>query len=254
MTKKFYRLALILNIATALLSVIFAIIYYVADQNLDSGSLLTFLFYVKKFFDLLAVFTGYGTIMYAFTRYDFKCGLTSIGIFSISVVISFLYQVIGTCIYDNKFALDFILFTIYYACGTCIITQLLPALIIALCTHFATKDKTNKYTLLRIRGTVTLIIFGINLLVQLIFNVLAFLIECEFLIYADELWSIIGSILETIVIYGGIQFGMYYLTHYVYSKFTDETTLPPRKKKKTPALDDDNQAQADSLGVETENV
>lgn len=231
MKKKFFNLSLILIIATAVLSVIFAIVYYIASEYIDAGStMLTVTFYVKKAFDLIAVFTGYGTIIYAFSRYSTLDGAKITAFFALSVSISFLYQVIGTCIHEADFSLDFILFTIYYAFGDCFITQFIPALIIAFVAYKSTKGGTRRIEKLvswknptqRVMIVVTLVIFAINFLALLIFNILAFLIEAEWLIYADELGSILLSILETVLIYIVIQYGMYMLIHWIYTKYTDE--------------------------------
>ena len=235
MTKKFLNWALVANIATAILSVIFAIVFYIADQTLDDGTTLhTIAEYLKGFFDLIAVFTGYGTIMYAFYRYDFKTGLKSIGIFGISVALSFIYQVIGTCIFDNNWAGDFIVFTIYYACGSCFITQFLPALIIALCTHLVTKNGTSKNTMLRLELITSGVLLGINIIIVLCFNILTFLIENDFLIYADDLGQMFLNILDTIIKFGPIQFGVYFLAHFLYGKYTDNTTEATRTRKNKP--------------------
>ena len=230
MKKKFYNLSFILILATAILSVIFAIIYYLASEVIVAGEpMLIFLFYVKKAFDLLAVFTGYGTIIYAFSRYSTLDGARMIGYFALSVLISFLYQVIGTCIYEGNFSMQFIITTIYYSFGDCFITQFIPALIIAFVVFKSTKDGTRRIEKLvswknptqRVMMVVTLVIFVINFIALLIFDILAFLIEVEWLIYADELGSIFASIFETALIYIVIQYAMYMLTHYIYTKYTD---------------------------------
>lgn len=231
MKKKFYNLSLILIIATSILSVIFAIVYYLASEIIVAGEpMLIFLFYVKKAFDLLAVFTGYGTIIYAFSRYSALDGARMVGYFALSVLISFLYQTIGTCIYEDNFSMQFIVTTIYYSFGDCFITQFIPALIIAFVVFKSTKDGTRRIERLvswknptqRIMLIVTFVIFAINFVVLLIFDILAFLIEVEWLIYAEELGSIFLSILETAFIYIVIQYAMYMLTHYIYSKYTDK--------------------------------
>lgn len=69
---------------------------------------------------------------------------------------------------------------------------------------------------------ITLVIFVINFIALLIFDILAFLIEVEWLIYAEELGSIFTSIFETALIYIVIQYAMYMLTHYIYTKYTDQ--------------------------------
>lgn len=231
MKKKFYNLSWWLIIATTVLSVIFSILYYIASEVIDEGStFLAVFYYIKKAMDLIAVFTGYGSIMYAFSRYSTLDGLKVLGIFAISFVISFLYQVVGSCFYENDFALEFILFTIYYSFGNCFITQLIPAILIAFLSYKSTKDGTRKITRLvswknpiqRIMIIVTLVVFAINFVALLIFDILAFLIEAEWLIYANELGSIFISILEAIITYVVVQYLMYMLIHFIYNKYTDE--------------------------------
>lgn len=231
MKKKFYNLSLILIIATACLSVAFAVVYYLASEVIVAGEpMLIFLFYVKKAFDLLAVFTGYGTIIYAFSRYSFIDGLKMIAIFAISVLISFVYQVIGTCFFDSaNFSFELVITTIYYAFGDCFITQYIPALVIAVVAYKSTADGTKRVEKLiswknptqRVMLSVTLVIFAINFIVQLIFDILAFLIEVEWMIYIDELGSIFASIFETALIYIVIQYCIYMLVYYIYTKYTD---------------------------------
>ena len=249
MKKKFNKLSLILIIATSLLSVLFAIVYYLASEVIVAGeSMLIFLFYVKKAFDLLAVFTGYGTIIYAFSRYSVLDGARMTGFFAISVLISFVYQVIGTCIFESNFAIDFIITTIYYSFGDCFITQYVPALIIAFVAFKSTKDGTRrierfiswKNPTQRVMLVVTLVIFIINFVALLIFDILAFLIEVEWLIYADELGSIFLSILETAVIYIVIQYSIYMLMHYIYAKYTDTGVTIDIEKDTMKKLSEDN--------------
>ena len=230
MKKKFYKLSTALIIASALLSVVFALIYYLASEVIVPGQgMLIFLFYVKKAFDLFAVFIGYGTIIYAFSRYSHIDGLKVCGIFSISVLISFVYQVLGTCFFESNFAIDFIITTVYYSFGDCFITQYIPALIIAFVAFKSTKDGTRRVEKFvswsnptqRVMMKVTFVIFIINFACLLIFDILAFLIEAQWLIYANELGSIFLSILETAIIYIVIQYTVYMLVHHVYTKYTD---------------------------------
>ena len=233
MKKKFYNLALILIIATALLSVTIAIVYYLASEVIVAGeAMLVFLFYVKKAFDLLAVFTGYGTIIYAFSRYSYIDGLKMTAMFALSVLISFVYQVIGTCFFDSaKLSFELVITTIYYAFGDCFITQYIPALVIAVVAYKSTVDGTKRIEKLvswknptqRVMLLVTIVIFAINFVAQLIFDILAFLIEVEWMIYIDELGSIFLSILETAIIYIVVQYGIYMLMHNIYTKYTDHS-------------------------------
>ncbi len=243
-TKKFYRWALIFNILTSLLSVLFSFVAFKVSSSTSTEGLITFVYYVKRFFDLLAVFTGYGTIMYAFSRYGFDCGVKSTGIFAISVVISFIWQIIGSFIgfasdfislTEDAASSEFILLTIFYACGYCFITQFLPALFVAICTHYITKHSTDKKTLFRLRVITTIVILAANVIMLVLFNVLPFLADNGFMVTKGDYLNIILEFVEAVVIYGPIQFGMYYLTHYLYEKYTDKTqeitTSSQRKKK-----------------------
>lgn len=252
-SKKFYRWALVLNILTSLLSVLFSYVAFMVLEKVSSEGLVTFVYYVKRFFDLLAVFTGYGTIMYAFTRYDFVCGVKSVGIFSISVVISFLWQVFGSIVgfmgenilgssLESTGNIEFVLFIVFYACGYCFITQFIPALVVAVFTHYFTKHSTNTQTLFKLRMIATITILVINIFSAVFFNIIPFLKENNFLVYREEVWSIVFELIESFIIYGPIQFAMYYVTHHLYSKYTDKTnaiTTNSQKKstvKKTVAV------------------
>ena len=230
MKKRFYLSSAILLVSTALLSVFFSIVYMVADTNIKSDGLVIFFMYVKKFFDLLAVFTGYGTVMYAFTRYDLPTGLKSLGLFGASVGISFIYQIIGTYLtYDSSSVtgtgMDFTLFVIFYACGSCFITQFAPAILIAFLTHILTKNGTNRKTLKKLRLMVSGIITCINLLVLISLDIIPFLIDEYWIVEWAEIGSILLSVVEVIIIYLLIQFVMYYATHYFYERLDTETLV-----------------------------
>lgn len=222
MKKKFYIGAAILLVSTAFLSVFFSIVYMVADMLIESNSWVVFFMYVKKFFDLLAVFTGYGTVMYAFTRYDLPTGLKATGLFGISVGISFIYQIIGTYLtFDAESVagttdVSFILFVIFYACGSCFITQFAPAILIAFLTHILTKNGTSKKTLNTLRLIVSGIITGINIIVYICFDMIPYLIEEMWIVEWGDIGNIVLSIVEVIFFYFVIQFIMYYATHYLF--------------------------------------
>ncbi len=230
MKKKFYLGSAVLLISTALLSVFFSIVYMVADLHIESDGLVIFFMYVKKFFDLLAVFTGYGTVMYAFTRYDLPTGLKALSLFGVSVCISFIYQIIGTYLTYSASdvegtGIDFTLFVIFYACGSCFITQFAPALLIAFLTHIITKNGTSRKTLRDLRLIVSGIITGINLLMLICLDIIPFLIDEMWVVGWDDIGSMLISALEVIVTYFVIQFVMYYATHYIFEYFDSKTPL-----------------------------
>ena len=229
MKKNFFKFSLTLNIAFAIVAVIFTLIFYVSATRIDEGEVfLDFLYYVKTFFDLLAVFVGYTTIIYAFSQFDFKNGLISIGTFSISFLISFVFQVFGACI-DNPetFTADFLVYVIYYSFGQSFITQMIPALLIAFITCLLTKNGTQKFKRLfswtnSIQKTmiiVTVIVFALNLISLTGFTVLPGLIS-ELGDYgsitADHLEAIIVSYVEIVIFYLVMQYLVYFFAYKIY--------------------------------------
>ena len=233
MKKNFFKLSLTLNIIFAVLSAIFMFIYASLDKQYDGEAFFTFLGYVKTFFDLLAVFIGYATIIYAFAKFDFKNGLISIGTFSVSVFISFITMIVGSCIsYSGEFTLDFFFSIAFYSAGSCFITQLIPALIIALITYKVTSKATKveltsfiawKNPLQRAMLIITLCLFGFNIIYLTAFNVFPFLIENSFEFYADEIGGVILDItlsyISKIVFYLVMQYLVYYFMYKIYDAY-----------------------------------
>lgn len=225
--KKFLKFAAILVVATALLSIIFSILYAVADLNLDEGTTVWSLaYYFKRFFDIFAIFAGYGIIIFAFSRYDAETGKLSIAVFSLSIILSFLYQLIGTFIYEGSFNVDFLVYSLYYSCGYVIITQLLPAIFAAYITHRLTKKGTRgmdkllnfKNPIQKAMLIITLVVFALNLLFTLLFTILPDLIAYEFIIPASFFWDIVLTIVDIIVVYLIIQYLIYFVIYKVCEK------------------------------------
>ena len=253
MKKNFFKFSLILNISCALLSAIFMFICAFCEKRYSGEAFFTFLYYVKTFFDLLAVFVGYATIIYAFSNYDFKNGLVSIGTFSVSVFISFLTFVIGKCIYPSasytdvltsatystgSITFDYILFLIIYSAGSCFITQLLPALLIALITYLVTRNEQKrlitsfiswKNPIQRTMIIVSLGLFGFNVLFYTFASMLPFLISENFSIMYSDFISIIINYVTMIVFHLIMQYLVYFFMYKIYQAYT---THHPDKKEK----------------------
>ena len=239
MKKNFFKFSLILNIILALLSASFMFIYAYLDEKYDGDAFLSFLYYVKTFFDLVAVFVGYATIIYAFANFDLKNSLVSIGTFSVSVFISFVTMVIGSATsYNADFTYDFFMSILFYSAGSCFITQIVPALAIALITHLVTKNEIsrimkkfisweNRYQRAMIIATIG--IFAINILFYTFGSVLPFLIESKFSIFSSELISIILDYVEKVVFYLAMQYIVYYFMFKIYDAYI--TTHPDKKEK-----------------------
>ena len=233
MKKNFFKFSLTLNIVLAALSVAFSLIYYFSSTSIADGEgFLSFLYYVKTFFDLLAVFVGYTTIIYAFTRSDFKGGLLAVGIFAISFLISFVFLVVGSCI-DNSsvFTVDFFVYVIYYSFGSSFITQMIPALFAALITYLLTKNGAPKITKLfswknpvqKSMIIITLSLFGASLLLYTGFNMIPGVV-LEFSkyggIYASSFKAIIISYVEITAFYLIMQYLVYHFMFKIYDAYT----------------------------------
>ena len=149
MKKNFFMLSLALNVIASVIAIVFSVIFYLCTISIAEGEVfLDFLYYVKTFFDLMAVFIGYTTIIYAFSQLDFKNGLISIGVFSLSFLMSFVFQVVGACIdgvnSSTEFTTSFFTYAIYYSFGQSFISQMIPALIVAVVTYLLTRNGTPK--------------------------------------------------------------------------------------------------------------
>ena len=229
MKKNFFKLSLILNVSLALLSAIFMFIYAYYDSVYDGEAFFTFLGYVKTFFDLLAVFVGYATIIYAFVNFDFKNGMLAIGAFSASVFISFVTMIIGSSIsYSTKFTLDFFMSVLFYSAGSCFITQFIPALLIAFVAHHFAKSKAKteiirffswKNPAQRTMILTTLFLFGFNVLFYTFASVLPFLIEEGFSVHMYQFVSILVDYIDKVVFYLLMQYLVYFFTYKIYSAY-----------------------------------
>ena len=90
--KRFYKTAFIAILGTAALSVLFSLIYFIADERIDGGTLMYILYYVKVVCDLLANFVGYGTIIYAMTHFGWYDSLKVSGVYFLTILMYWIYQ------------------------------------------------------------------------------------------------------------------------------------------------------------------
>ena len=235
MRKKFIYTALIMVCSTALVSVLFSILYYLADNYLvEPIWLVKVTYYVKRTFDLLAVFTGYSIIVYAYSRYQARDAIYSIAIFGVSIFISYVYQVIGACVDQGQVDVDFVIYSIYFSLGSCIISQLLPGVLVAFLTYMLTKSGARrlesfiswKNPIHRCMIITTLVIFGINIISHLGFNIFPFLIENNWSIYEYEFWDIIISIVDYTAYYLVFQYCIYVAGYALCYKLTEDHVRP----------------------------
>ncbi len=239
MSKKFIKFSIIAVSSTAILAVLFSLLnYFLSEYVVEPSMLITFSGYLKRFFNLVSLFTGYGIIIYSFSRFKPLEACKSFLIFGISVGISYIYQTIASSIVaaaesatvGEAFGIEAFLMAVYMCLGQCIISQVLPALLVAFLTHILTKNGARKIErfiswknpIQRAMIIMSLIIFGFYFLYLTFFVVLPFLIEAEvFLygIYPSDLADILLEYFNYIVFYFVLQYIVYYFTYLLCYKF-----------------------------------
>jgi hypothetical protein len=242
MKKNYFKFSLTLNVIFALIAVAFSLIFYVSASSLnDSQGVYTFLSYVKNVLDFLAVFVGYATVIYAFAKLDFVNGVISIGTFSISVLISFLYRIIANIVSSNSMT-DFLadqdvlsaseLYTImfYSSFGQDVFKQLIPAIIIAIIVYMCTKNGTQRIKKLfswenKVQKAMilsTLIVFVFQLLIHTGLNVLPSVLP-ELIdvgsISATMFEAVLISYIDVIIFYLIMPYFVYYFMFNIYDNY-----------------------------------
>ena len=233
MKKNFFKISLVLNIVFALLSAGVWIFYNYYATTYQGDSFLAFISYTRLFFDLLAQFIGYSTILFAFSKLDFKNGLISIGTFSVSVAISMVVQVISECsMLESALSLRTVIASIYLAAGTCAINQLAPAILLAALTVKLTKNCKNPMITKFISWSnpvqktmmiACIVLCSVNVLAITSLDLFPFLIQNEFKFFKEDLVSVIKvyvtDYIITIIFYLVLQYVVYYWMYKFYCNY-----------------------------------
>ena len=231
MKKDYFKYAAVAVLGSALISVLFSAIYFIADTNIaETSPFLEILAYIKKSFDILALFIGYGTIIFTFARFGTVSGIWSVVLFFCSFLVSVVWQIIGTCIDAEEHSLDFIIFTLYYSFGSGFITQMVPAILIAFIAYkLAVGNAQNPTKFISMKNPPqkamiisTLIIFGVNFLIALGLDILPFLIEEDFYITVNDFKYILFALVEIVVYYLVVQYVVYFTTYKLYNAYTND--------------------------------
>ena len=226
MKKNFYKNAALAVLSTALLSVLFSLLYYITETAIDfGGALPIILYYLKVIFDMTATFVGYTTIVYAVTKFGWFEGVAS--------TIDGSDISLDPTVVEDESLIDFILFNTYYSFGQLFITLMIPAALIAFMSYkMIKKDETPFKKVISFKNPVQktmilfcIILFAVNYLVFLSLDILPFLIEEEFYItYSDFKTIILQSLIslgEMSVSYIVLQYIVFMLTFKYYDKVLD---------------------------------
>ena len=257
MKKKFYKYAAYAVLGSALLSVLFSLIYFVSAESIDPGSsLLVVLYYLKVIFDMAATFIGYTTIVYAVTKFGWFDGVVSVGLYFCSMLVLFIYQTIASTIYSRNTSIDatvgteerlidLLTFNAFYTFGQLFITLMIPAALIAFMSYKLIKKDTTpfekpvsfKNPIQKTMGIFCIILFAVNYLSFLLIDVLPYLIEEEFYITYTDFKAIITqsliSLAEMSIAYIVLQYIVFMLgfKYYDYCLNIKHDTVADKNKK-----------------------
>ena len=237
--KRFYKTAFIAILGTAALSVLFSLIYFIADERIDGGTLMYILYYVKVVCDLLANFVGYGTIIYAMTHFGWYDSLKVSGVYFLTILMYWIYQTIVYTIFGSDISSitstygdsisDLLMYNAFYFLGQLVITLMVPVVILMLICRRYIKDKefvpfgkfvNFKNPVQRAMAIFCIVMSIVNVVSFLLFNVLPFLIQEGFYIYFDEFKTILLqtalTILENALLYLAVQYIVFMLAFRFY--------------------------------------
>ncbi len=151
MSKRTTKFLSLLALVTALLSAVFILVSFFVDAFAKNETASLIFEEFRTAFDLIAEYTAFGIIIYAFCRYSFKNAKRSILIALGSFVFSFLFQLIATGFLEyftrEQTAKDFwinrLLDTGIGLIGF-FIERIIPCALIVLITYFFTRKGTQR--------------------------------------------------------------------------------------------------------------
>ena len=245
MEKKFLKTSLLFILTTSVLSVIMAIIYFIVYIKVDYGpSLFSFLGYVKDAFDSIAIFTGFGTIIYSVAKFDFRTrtwvmGITILGIvplliFQLCTYVPYFEYSSGNLLKPGVELSQFFFNGMYSNIGMNLVNQILPAFVVLLLAVLIIKDKgesPDKVISFSNRSQRTMIIsslvvFAIVILSNFLVSMLPIMIENNFVFYREdfnELMSAFGKhLLETAILNIVVCYAIELILFKVYDKILND--------------------------------
>ncbi len=284
MKKRFYIDASIAVVGSSLIAIIASLILFLVDYNIgeaNAPTLISFLGYVTDIFNAIAMFIGFGTIIFAFFRFGFYEGVMSCLIFAGAFIPYFIYTSIARFIYTrSEFiaagmsgdfdALDAALMAVNQSMGSGVINQILPSILIAFIACKVIKSSTrepkkffsldNRLQKSMVVACVTLTV--VNLLVFLLTGVLPtsingyiFTVQSEFNAYLLE---ILIEVLKMLFLYLVVAYVVFMLTYkfYTYRLSSSKSKKAQRGDKKAKADKEEADAEdgdedSDSAEVES---
>lgn len=240
MKKTFYVNASVAVIGSSIFALLVSIIYFVVSLNVDDAtSLLVTLGLLTDFFNAVALFIGFGTLIYAFFKFGFYEGVMAFLIVLGAFIPYFIYQSIAWNVYakysygivtEGTEAFSSALMGIYYSMGQGVVNQIIPAFLVAVITCKVVrtnKDKPVKYISWKNRLQRAMIItcislLAINLVMLVVTGILPELADMGWVMtkafFKEYIVTVLISIGENVVIYLPVQYITLMLTYNFYER------------------------------------
>ncbi len=147
MTKKFLKTSALAMGATTLLAILFAYLYAILGARIaDGDNAILVLSVLETAFDFVQISVGFGSVIYAFSKYEFNEALKVFGIFCATIFIYCIACMIpitlindSSALYDFAVVYEGAILNIFYCIGQVFICQIAPAIamiaIICKCTR-----------------------------------------------------------------------------------------------------------------------
>ncbi len=256
MSKRSIKFSIMLVAITAGLSVLFIVSSLLIDLFAQNELLSDAFYYIRTAFDLIAEYTAFGVVIYAFCRYNsFKQAWPSTIIAIGSFIFSLFFQIGSTAIFEastntklsagdiwGNIAIDFVLGLL----GT-FIERLLPCAFIALITYFCTKNGTAKITkLFSFKNSVqramffsVLTMYLINAVPTLVLNIMDIIsIGGTKNMYFEEFMLQVIMPHISIILYNFIlQYAIYLLVYFLCQKHAESAPIKKTNKSENKTAD-----------------
>ncbi len=251
MSKRATKFLILLALVTSGISVFFISCSFLIDQFTDSALLSDTFYYIRTAFDLVAEYTAFAIVIYAFCRYKFKQAWPSVIIALGSFLISAVFQIGATAIVQITSNPELGTWDILGNVGIDLllgffgltIERLIPCVLIALITFLSTMHGTSRISKAvsfknpsqRAMMISCLLLYLINAVPQLILTVIDFIgYGGPSNMYAEDFFAFIAFELilqqASILIYNLVlQYLVYLLIYYLCQKH--EENAPIKKYK-----------------------
>ena len=252
MSKRSIKFLVLLAFATAGISVFFIICSFLVDTFVGNDVLSDAFYYIRTAFDLVAEYTAFAVVIYAFCRYSAKRAWPAVLIALGSFILSALFQIGATAVVQiisnpelsssdilGNIGIDLLLGFVGL-----MIERIIPCVLIALITFLSTMHGTQKISKVvsfknpaqRAMLISCFLLYLINAIPQLILSIIDLIsYGGPSNMYADEFFAFIGFNIvlnqAAILVYNLVlQYLVYLLVYYLCQKHEENAPIKDRNE------------------------